>query len=121
MRLGTLLAGIATPERGDIVVSGLTQDSRAVRAGDAFVALAGAQHHGIEFAAAAVDAGAVVVLAERPGIENGESGIASAALMRPALDAESTTGNPVPGASQLSGAAVPIPDSRFPIPVAWID
>ncbi|MGH8117772.1 MAG: UDP-N-acetylmuramoyl-L-alanyl-D-glutamate--2,6-diaminopimelate ligase [Rhodanobacteraceae bacterium] len=121
MRLGTLLAGIATSERGDIVVSGLTQDSRAVRAGDAFVALAGAQHHGIEFAAAAVDAGAVVVLAERPGIENGESGIASAALMRPALDAESTTGNPVPGASQLSGAAVPIPDSRFPIPVAWID
>ncbi|MGN6789986.1 MAG: UDP-N-acetylmuramoyl-L-alanyl-D-glutamate--2,6-diaminopimelate ligase [Rhodanobacteraceae bacterium] len=67
MRLEDLLRGIATPESGDIVVSGLTQDSREVRAGDAFVAMAGAKHHGIEFAGAAIERGAVAVLAEKQG------------------------------------------------------
>ena len=64
MRLADLLRGVATPAHGDIAVAGLTQDSRAVRAGDAFVALAGAQHHGIEFAGDAVARGAVAILAE---------------------------------------------------------
>ncbi|WHZ19593.1 MAG: UDP-N-acetylmuramoyl-dipeptide--2,6-diaminopimelate ligase [Rhodanobacteraceae bacterium] len=66
MRLDELLRGIATPEYGDIVVSGLTQDSHAVRAGDAFVALAGRKYHGIEFARATAAQGAVAVLAEPP-------------------------------------------------------
>jgi UDP-N-acetylmuramoyl-L-alanyl-D-glutamate--2,6-diaminopimelate ligase len=73
MRLDELLRGIASPPHGDIRVSGLTQDSHAVRAGDAFVALAGAKHHGIEFADAAVAQGAVAVLAENPGPEPGVS------------------------------------------------
>jgi len=64
MRLDDLLRDIATPVSGDIMVSGLTQDSHAVHAGDAFVALAGAKHHGIEFAADAIEQGAVAVLAE---------------------------------------------------------
>jgi UDP-N-acetylmuramoyl-L-alanyl-D-glutamate--2,6-diaminopimelate ligase len=64
MRLDQLLEGIATPADGDIVVSGLTLDSRSVRDGDVFVALAGARHHGIEFAPMAVRQGAVAVLAE---------------------------------------------------------
>jgi UDP-N-acetylmuramoyl-L-alanyl-D-glutamate--2,6-diaminopimelate ligase len=64
MRLDDLLRGIAMPESGDIAVSGLTQDSRAVHAGDAFVALAGATHHGVEFAEAAVAQGAVAIIAE---------------------------------------------------------
>ncbi|MGH8184828.1 MAG: UDP-N-acetylmuramoyl-L-alanyl-D-glutamate--2,6-diaminopimelate ligase [Rhodanobacteraceae bacterium] len=64
MRLDELLHGVTVPERGDIVVTGMTLDSRSVRAGDAFVALAGAKHHGIEFADAAIARGAVVVLAE---------------------------------------------------------
>lgn len=80
MRLDTLLEGIATLDNGDIVVSGLTQDSHAVRTGDAFVALAGAKHHGIEFAAAAVERGAAVVLAEKTGTGSGEQG---AAALRP--------------------------------------
>ncbi|WIG54300.1 MAG: UDP-N-acetylmuramoyl-dipeptide--2,6-diaminopimelate ligase [Rhodanobacteraceae bacterium] len=70
MRLDDLLRGIATPSHGDIMVSGLTQDSHAVRAGDAFVALAGVKHHGIEFADAAVAQGAVAVLAEKPSPES---------------------------------------------------
>jgi len=64
MRLDDLLRGVATPASAGIMVSGLTQDSRAVHAGDAFIALAGAKHHGIEFASAAIERGAVAVLAE---------------------------------------------------------
>ncbi|MBU6476964.1 MAG: UDP-N-acetylmuramoyl-L-alanyl-D-glutamate--2,6-diaminopimelate ligase [Xanthomonadaceae bacterium] len=64
MRLDDMLRGIATPAHGDIMVSGLTQDSHAVRPGDAFVALAGAKHHGIEFAPQAVGRGASAVIAE---------------------------------------------------------
>ncbi|TAM93962.1 MAG: UDP-N-acetylmuramoyl-L-alanyl-D-glutamate--2,6-diaminopimelate ligase [Rhodanobacteraceae bacterium] len=70
MRLDDLLRGIAIPGRGDITVSGLTLDSHGVRAGDAFVALAGAKHHGIEFASAAATQGAVAVLAEPPVLDS---------------------------------------------------
>ena len=66
MRLDDLLRGIATPASGDILVSGLTQDSHAVDAGEAFVALAGAKHHGIEFASQAAERGAASILAEPP-------------------------------------------------------
>lgn len=66
-RLDQLLHGIAdTPGVGDIVVSGLTLDSRQVRPGDAFFALRGTREHGIAFARGAVERGARVVLAEAP-------------------------------------------------------
>jgi UDP-N-acetylmuramoyl-L-alanyl-D-glutamate--2,6-diaminopimelate ligase len=75
MRLDDLLRGVATPASADIMVSGLTQDSHAVHAGDAFIALAGAKHHGIEFASAAIEQGAVAVLAEKlPGPRSSVSG-----------------------------------------------
>ena len=96
MRLDELLRGIASPSHGDIVVSGLTQDSHAVRAGDAFVALAGAKHHGIEFADAAVAQGAVAVLAEQTG-----------------------TGNRERGTGESRGPLVP--RSPFPVPAVWIE
>ena len=67
MRLRDLLANdtldVAT---GDIVVHGMSLDSRSVGAGDAFVALRGTREHGIAFAPAAAARGAVVVLAEAP-------------------------------------------------------
>ncbi len=67
VRLDQLLEGIAaTPGTGDIVVSGLSLDSRRVRPGEAFVALRGCRAHGIAFAAGAVAQGAAVVLAEAP-------------------------------------------------------
>ncbi|RAP59521.1 UDP-N-acetylmuramoyl-L-alanyl-D-glutamate--2,6-diaminopimelate ligase [Oleiagrimonas sp. MCCC 1A03011] len=67
MRLHDLLAGVAdAPANGDIAVTGLQIDSRRVRAGDAFVALAGQHAHGITFAPAAVAQGASVILAEGP-------------------------------------------------------
>jgi UDP-N-acetylmuramoyl-L-alanyl-D-glutamate--2,6-diaminopimelate ligase len=65
MPLRDLLAGIAAvPAADDIVVSGLSLDSREARAGDAFVALRGTREHGIAYAPMAVERGAVVVLAE---------------------------------------------------------
>jgi UDP-N-acetylmuramoyl-L-alanyl-D-glutamate--2,6-diaminopimelate ligase len=89
MSLAELLAGHADAgAAGDIIVRGLALDSREIRAGDAFVALKGARHHGITFAPTALARGAAVILAERPeeaaasapaflelGIGNGESGI----------------------------------------------
>jgi UDP-N-acetylmuramoyl-L-alanyl-D-glutamate--2,6-diaminopimelate ligase len=98
MRLHDLLRGIATSAPGDIVVSGLTQDSHAVRAGDAFVALAGAKHHGIEFAEAAIERGAVAVLAEQQ-----EPGTAGRALGARGYEAS------------------PERQSRVPGPVVWIE
>ncbi len=74
-RLADLLAGIAASPGadvisddaiGDIVVRGLSLDSRHVCAGDAFIALNGASAHGISFAPAALAQGASVVLAEAP-------------------------------------------------------
>jgi len=66
-RLADLLDGIVAPAvTGDIVVRGLTLDSRRVHSGDAFVALRGGTAHGITFAPAALASGASVVIAEAP-------------------------------------------------------
>lgn len=67
MRLDTLLEGLATVEVGaERVVEGLCLDSRRVRPGDAFIALAGASSHGLDHAASALAAGAVVVIYDSP-------------------------------------------------------
>jgi len=49
----------------DIDVRGVTADSRAVKPGDVFVAVAGSKTDGLHFIGPAVAAGAVAVLAER--------------------------------------------------------
>jgi UDP-N-acetylmuramoyl-L-alanyl-D-glutamate--2,6-diaminopimelate ligase len=66
MRLVELVPG--APD--DIVVSGLTADSRAVRPGDAFFALGGFGTHGLRFAEQARAAGAAAVLFEPPAPED---------------------------------------------------
>ena len=59
--------GIDVPE--DVNVADLALDSRNVRPGAAFLACRGRRHHGLEFAAAAVTAGARAVLWEpAPGL-----------------------------------------------------
>ena len=121
MALAELLEGIAAPEDGDIVVSGLTQDSHAVRVGDAFVALAGAKHHGVEFAASALQQGAVVVLAERPGLGTRDSGLerATARRMAPLSANVGAVGESV---GESAASVSPGPRSRVPGPeVIWID
>ncbi len=66
--LGTLLRGIDLPaEIRDVMVHGLTADSRDVRKGDAFVARAGLKRHGREFLDFAVQKGAAAILLEDQG------------------------------------------------------
>lgn len=51
----------------EVVVTGITLDSRLVQPGDLYVALPGASRHGIDFVAEAISAGAVAVLTDPPG------------------------------------------------------
>ncbi|HEX5959654.1 MAG TPA: UDP-N-acetylmuramoyl-L-alanyl-D-glutamate--2,6-diaminopimelate ligase [Rhodanobacteraceae bacterium] len=120
MRLDELLQGVAAPVPGDIRVSGLTLDSRGVRAGDAFVALAGAQQHGIEFAPQAIERGAVVVLAEKPGLGTRHPGLGEAEAVpdERAMPARARG----EGALASRVATLSSPESRVPSPgVVWID
>src|SRR6476619_1091412 len=61
MSLSALLRGYAHPTR-DVEIRDLTQDSRAVTPGAAFVACQGRRSHGLAHAAEAVERGAVAVL-----------------------------------------------------------
>ena len=51
----------------DIMVTGVTLDSRAIRPGDLYAALPGANLHGVGFVAAAIGLGAVAVLTDPAG------------------------------------------------------
>ena len=53
------------PRHADLNVGGVTADSRAVKKGDMFIAIAGGKIDGLRFAGPAITAGAVAVLAER--------------------------------------------------------
>ena len=61
----TLAELLEAPDVPPVAVQGLTEDSRRVAPGDAFVAFRGAAADGHDHAADAVDRGAVAVLAER--------------------------------------------------------
>jgi UDP-N-acetylmuramoyl-L-alanyl-D-glutamate--2,6-diaminopimelate ligase len=65
MSLRDLLDGVV-PVDDSVTIRGLTEDSRQIAAGDAFVAIRGEHSDGHDFAAAAVARGAAAVLAERP-------------------------------------------------------
>jgi UDP-N-acetylmuramoyl-L-alanyl-D-glutamate--2,6-diaminopimelate ligase len=67
MSLRQLLAGeVALPAGFDPLLHGLSIDSRALKEGDAFVALAGASTHGLRFLAQAQAAKVAAVLFEPP-------------------------------------------------------
>lgn len=61
--LNTLLSAWVA-DAPNIPITGLAVDTRLIQPGMAFVALQGGQHHGIEFAEVAIQAGAVAILAE---------------------------------------------------------
>ncbi|MGH8140973.1 MAG: UDP-N-acetylmuramoyl-L-alanyl-D-glutamate--2,6-diaminopimelate ligase [Steroidobacteraceae bacterium] len=61
--LKAVLAGLAEVP-GELMVSDITQDSRAVTPGAAFLACRGRTHHGVEFARSAAAAGACAILWE---------------------------------------------------------
>ncbi len=64
MRLSELLQMGSLPPELDREVAGLALDSRRLRPGDAFVAVAGRRDHGLRHLEAALAAGAVAVLVE---------------------------------------------------------
>ena len=64
--LGDLFPEALGAASAALPVSGLTADSRAVKPGDVFAALAGARTDGARFIEAAIAAGAVAILTEAP-------------------------------------------------------
>lgn len=67
LRLSALLTGLAeVPAALDRPVQGLVGDSRQVRPGDVFVALAGASTHGLRHADAVLASGASAIVFEAP-------------------------------------------------------
>ena len=62
-----MLGGTAVPT--DLLVTGVTLDSRRVRPGDLYAALPGATTHGAKFAAAATATGAAAVLTDPQGAQ----------------------------------------------------
>ncbi|NMO55807.1 UDP-N-acetylmuramoyl-L-alanyl-D-glutamate--2,6-diaminopimelate ligase [Actinoplanes sp. TBRC 11911] len=68
LRLSRLAAlAPAALSGADVEVTGMTHNSREVRPGDLYAALPGANRHGVEFVAQAVEAGAVAVLTDAAG------------------------------------------------------
>lgn len=69
MQLGDLLrecpGAELTSGSADLTIRGVTQDSRRVREGSVFVAIAGLEHDGHEFIPAAISAGAAAIVSER--------------------------------------------------------
>ncbi len=68
-----MLLGELLPEleglSADLAITGLVQDSREIKPGDAFVAIAGFGAHGLNFVDAAREAGAAAILFEPPAPE----------------------------------------------------
>lgn len=54
----------------DLAFSGVQADSRVLGAGDVFFAFDGAVHHGNDYAANAIDAGAVAIVSDKPLTSN---------------------------------------------------
>ncbi|NBE97693.1 UDP-N-acetylmuramoyl-L-alanyl-D-glutamate--2,6-diaminopimelate ligase [Nonomuraea sp. KC401] len=66
--LATMIdADSGTSRSPHAALTGVTNDSRAVRRGDLYVALSGSRVHGADFAAQAMASGAVAVLTDRAG------------------------------------------------------
>ena len=71
-------AAHGTDQPSRVVVTGVTHDSRAVRAGDVYAALPGARTHGARFAAIARDGGAVACVTDAAGGDEArEAGLAT--------------------------------------------
>lgn len=62
-----LAAGLVSePPAGDAPVTAISTDTRAIKAGDCFVALAGERYDAHDFVSGAVEAGATAVVVDRP-------------------------------------------------------
>lgn len=77
--LGAAVEGDPT----DVTVTGVSLSSQRVRPGDLYAALPGARAHGVDFAAAAVEAGAVAILTDPAGAERAPAGVPLLVVDRP--------------------------------------
>lgn len=83
VRLGSVL-----PTSAEVVITGVSLDSRRLLPGDLYVALPGATTHGVRFAAAAVASGAVAVLTDATGAaELADLGVPVVAVRDPRSEA----------------------------------
>ncbi|MEY4493174.1 MAG: hypothetical protein RL355_523 [Actinomycetota bacterium] len=85
--LTTIAAGFKFTEvNPQVAVTGITHNSREVLPGDIYVALAGANHHGIEFVNQAIENGAVAIATDSDGLKQLPSGISEIELVNPRVD-----------------------------------
>lgn len=94
--LANLVSGTAT---GEETVFGITHDSKSVQSGDLYVALLGANRHGIEFVDEAISNGAVAIASDSHGCQIAkQKGISAIELSNPRQEmaklAASVYGNP---------------------------
>jgi UDP-N-acetylmuramoyl-L-alanyl-D-glutamate--2,6-diaminopimelate ligase len=76
--------GVPAPEGSHgVEVTGVSLSSQRVRRGDVYAALPGARAHGIDFAEAAVEAGAVAVLTDPSGADRTPAGLPMLVVERP--------------------------------------
>jgi UDP-N-acetylmuramoyl-L-alanyl-D-glutamate--2,6-diaminopimelate ligase len=87
-RLAAAVGAVDLVNRADVLISDLAYDTRTVLPGAAFFCVPGARADGHEYAAAAVDAGAVALVVERPlNLPTPQVVVADArAAMAPAAD-----------------------------------
>ncbi|WP_296605083.1 Mur ligase domain-containing protein, partial [Nocardioides sp.] len=70
---GSVLRGGAG-DPGEVEITGISLSSQRIRPGDLYAALPGSRVHGIEYAEAALAAGAVAILTDPVGAERGPAG-----------------------------------------------
>lgn len=70
-------------ESGGVEVTGISLSSQRVRPGDLYAALPGSRAHGIDFAGAAVEAGAVAILTDPVGAAASGAGVPLLVVERP--------------------------------------
>ena len=71
--LSNLTKLVSGNSQGEATVTGITHDSRMVQPGDLFIALPGANIHGIEFADQAISNGAIAIATDTTGYERAVS------------------------------------------------
>lgn len=91
--LSTIAAGFKLTEvNSQLSVTGITHNSREVLPGDIYVALAGANHHGIEFAKQAIENGAIAIATDSDGLKQLPSGTCAIELVNPRVDMATLAG-----------------------------